>query len=174
MPTIKIVPFPGAPGPRGEQGPRGYQGDQGIQGNPGQDAAVPQEVSFTVNGGSLGAQPTFSSDPMFSGTYVKNGPKVEFQIQVDMDNITSFGTGQYFVDLPFAAKYAYQLRNGCIHDTSTGNQYSISGHVAAGAVQLSLWFTSGSGQDEIFDHNSPFTLAPDDSFHISGTYITAE
>lgn len=29
MPTVKIVPFPGAPGPRGEQGPRGYQGDQG-------------------------------------------------------------------------------------------------------------------------------------------------
>ena len=32
MPTIKIVPFPGAPGPRGTQGPRGYQGDQGIPG----------------------------------------------------------------------------------------------------------------------------------------------
>lgn len=32
MPTIKVVPFPGAPGPRGLQGPRGYQGDQGIQG----------------------------------------------------------------------------------------------------------------------------------------------
>lgn len=35
MPTIKIVPFPGAPGPRGTQGPRGYQGDQGIPGVPG-------------------------------------------------------------------------------------------------------------------------------------------
>jgi hypothetical protein len=32
MPTVKIVPFPGVPGPRGEagtQGPRGYQGDPG-------------------------------------------------------------------------------------------------------------------------------------------------
>lgn len=29
MPTIKIVPFPGAPGPVGPQGPRGYQGDPG-------------------------------------------------------------------------------------------------------------------------------------------------
>jgi hypothetical protein len=32
MPTIKVVPFPGAPGPRGEQGPRGYQGDPGLNG----------------------------------------------------------------------------------------------------------------------------------------------
>lgn len=30
MPTIKIVPFPGAPGPSGPQGPRGYQGDPGL------------------------------------------------------------------------------------------------------------------------------------------------
>jgi hypothetical protein len=32
MPTIKIIPFPGVPGPKGdtgEQGPRGYQGDPG-------------------------------------------------------------------------------------------------------------------------------------------------
>lgn len=35
MPTIKIVPFPGALGPTGPQGPRGYQGETGLTGNPG-------------------------------------------------------------------------------------------------------------------------------------------
>lgn len=37
MPTIKIVPMPGAAVP-GPQGPRGYQGDPGLPGIPGVDA----------------------------------------------------------------------------------------------------------------------------------------
>lgn len=289
MPTIKIVPFPGAPGPRGAQGPRGYQGDQGIQGLPGEpglnglegpqgeqgipgpqgqpgadgqtpdlssyagdilpsadntyvlgnsenrwksisvgdgtiyitDAALgteagitvdngvflidgiaqaqlpdlavtnltfvddsvqttayipgvsglPVENSFTVNGGSLGTMPTFNGAPLFSGSYVKTGPMVHFQIQVDMDNITSFGTGQYYVDLPFDAKYAYQVREGCLHDISASNQYAIGGHVAAGTSRLFLTYTGSNGQDEFFDHDSPVNLNVADNFHISGTYI---
>jgi len=35
-----------------------------------------------------------------------------------------------------------------------------------------LWFTSTSGQDELFDYNSPALLTVNDNFHISGTYIT--
>lgn len=308
MPTIKIVPFPGAPGPRGLQGPRGYQGDQGIpgiqgesglsglegpqgpQGEPGtngQDAlwnflgeysngadyspgdvvtynggtyyrigepnqgyapgteywttiaakgadantanfvfdgnnvttnenmgiavnGVPGritlsayegvdieasqnfglrfpdntvqttaytgqtaiETSFTVNGGTTATQPTFDGAPLFSGTYVKIGPQVHFQIQVDMDNITSFGTGQYYVDLPFDAKYGYQFKEGCLHDISASNQYAIGGHVAAGTNRLFLTYTGSNGQDEFFDHDSPVNLNAADNFHISGTYIS--
>lgn len=133
----------------------------------------PSEVSFTVNGGTLGTQPTFTGAPLFSGTYVKTGPLVHFQIQVDMDNITDFGTGQFYVDLPFPAKYGYQVKEGCLHDDSTGNQYAIGGHVFAGQSTLALTFTNSSGQDEAFDHNSPVTLAVADNFHISGTYISA-
>lgn len=134
--------------------------------------AEPAETAFIVNGGTLGTQPTFNGDPLFSGSYVKHGPMVHFQIQVDMDNITSFGTGQYFVDLPFPAKYGYQVKDGCLHDVSTGRQYAIGGHVYAGESRLSLSFTNSSGQDEVFDHNSPVGLAVEDNFHIAGTYIT--
>lgn len=134
--------------------------------------AEPDEISFVVNGGTTETQPTFSGDPLFSGTYVKHGPMVHFQIQVDMDNITSFGTGQYYVDLPFPVKYGYTVRDGCLHDASTGNQWSISGHVFAGDSRMTLWFTSGTGQDEVFDHNSPINLSAADNFHVSGTYIT--
>jgi hypothetical protein len=134
--------------------------------------ATPDETSFTVNGGSLGTMPTFTGAPLFSGSYVKTGPLVHFQIQVDMDNITNFGTGQYYVDLPFDAKYAYQVREGCLHDTSTDRQYAIGGHVAAGQSRLNLFFTDSNGQDQEFDHNSPVTLAIADNFHVSGTYIS--
>jgi len=130
-----------------------------------------QEASFTVSGGSLGTMPTFNGAPLFSGSYVKTGKLVHFQIQVDMDNITNFGTGQYYVDLPFDAKYAYQVREGCLHDASTDRQYAIGGHVAAGQSRLNLFFTDSNGQDQEFDHNSPITLAVADNFHVSGTYI---
>jgi hypothetical protein len=130
------------------------------------------ETSFTVNGGSLGTMPTFTGAPLFSGTYVKTGPLVHFQIQVDMDNITNFGTGQYYVDLPFPAKYGYQVREGCLHDISTDRQYAIGGHVFAGQSRLNLFFTDTNGQDQEFDHNSPVTLAIADNFHVSGTYIS--
>jgi hypothetical protein len=137
------------------------------------NAVVPAETAFTVNGGTLGTQPTFDGDPLFSGTYVINGPLVHFQIEVDMDNITNFGTGQYYVDLPFPAKYSYHFRDACLHDNSgTVRQYALSGHVYAGQSQVTLWFTSTSGQDELFDYNSPALLTVNDNFHISGTYIS--
>jgi hypothetical protein len=151
---------------------KGDTGENGANGADGEDAEAVSETSFTVNGGTTGTQPTFDGAPLFSGSYVKTGPMVHFQIQVDMDNITNFGTGQYYVDLPFDAKYAYQVREGCLHDTSTDRQYAIGGHVAAGQSRLNLFFTDSNGQDQEFDYNSPITLAVADNFHIAGTYIS--
>ena len=189
MSVIKIVPMPGPQGPggsgegpagpagptgpAGETGPQGPAGNDGADGADGQDAETVSETSFTVNGGTLGTQPTFTGAPLFSGKYVKTGPMLHFQIQVDMDNITNFGTGQYFVELPFAAKYGYQFKNGCLHDISTGRQYAIGGHVYPESNQLLLTFTNSSGQDEEFDHNSPVSLSTADNFHISGDYIVS-
>jgi len=135
-------------------------------------SATSIEQSFTVNGGTLGTQPTFDGAPLFSGTYVINGPMVHFQIQVDMDNILTFGDGQYVIDLPFPAKYGYQFKEGCLHDISSGKQYAIGGHVYAGQSQMALTFTNSAGQDDPFDYNSPVTLSTADNFHISGTYIS--
>lgn len=137
------------------------------------EQSTPVETLFAVNGGTTATQPTFDGAPLFSGSYVKTGPLVFFQIQVDMDNITNFGTGQYYVDLPFDSKYAILLRDGCLHDESTGNEWSISGHVAAGTNRLFLFYTAGTGQDEFFDYNSPITLNALDNFHVSGSYIAA-
>lgn len=137
----------------------------------------PVEETFTVQGGSLGTQPTFSGAPLFSGSYVKSGPMVHFQIQVDFTNITSFGTGQYYVDLPFASKHAYQVRAGCLHHTSTGRDYSIGGHVNEGSSRLVLNSSGISGQsvfDVPFTSTAPVTLTTADNFHISGTYITED
>jgi hypothetical protein len=133
------------------------------------------ESEFTVTGGTLGTQPTFTGAPLFSGSYVKIGNLVHFEIQVDMDNITDFGTGQYYVDLPFPAKYGYKFRQGCLHDISATRDYEVGGHVYAGESRLNL--TSMDTQSsKVFDipftYNHPITLTTADNFHISGTYIS--
>ena len=133
------------------------------------------EVSFTVAGGSAGTAPTFNGAPLFSGSYIKTGDLVHFQIQVDMDNITNFGTGQYYVDLPFPSKYGYKFREGCLHDISTGKDYEIGGHVLPGESRVTLTSTdtqSGTVFDIPFTSTAPVTLTTADNFHVSGTYIT--
>lgn len=159
----------------GPQGPEGAAGIQGPVGPTGSAASTPTETTFVVEGGTVGGtQPTFNGAPLFSGSYVKNGPLVSFQFKVLFSNIVSFGTGQYYMNLPFVSKYGYQFRNGCLHDTSNGDQWSISGHVAPGSNQMLLFYTAGSSKDEIFDHNSPVTLQTVDHFHIAGNYIDDE
>lgn len=136
------------------------------------------ETSFVVNGGTTGTQPTFDGDPLFSGSYIRMSSNlVHFQIQVDMDNITSFGTGQYYVDLPFPAKYGYKFREGCLHDISAGIDYAIGGHVSAGESRLMLTSTDAQGNSSFdipFVFNNPVTLNAADNFHISGSYIAEE
>jgi hypothetical protein len=135
----------------------------------------PVDYEFEVVGGSTGTQPTFTGDPLFSGSYVKIGSLVHFEIQVDFENITSFGTGQYYVDLAFPAKFNYQLTAGCLHDDNTGREYAITGHVAANASRLYLQSTDTQGGAVFnidFTSTAPITLTTADNFHISGTYIT--
>ena len=155
-------------------GPQGPQGVPGIQGPQGDPAPIPTEVVFAVQGGTTGPgaiQPTFDGAPLFLGSYVKTGTLVSFQIQVNFDNILTFGTGQYYMNLPFVSKYAYQFRSGALMDPVGDNQWSISGQVLAGSDQMKLFFSASSGKDEAFDYKSPKTLDTSNDFYISGAYI---
>ena len=132
------------------------------------------EQSYTVEGGTAGTQPTFDGDPLFSGHYVILGSTVYFDVQLHFDNILTFGTGQYYVTLPFASKYGKMFREGCLHDNDTGREYHISGHVDAGSDEVQLFTTDRAGNriyDFAFAYNEPITLTTADNFHISGTYI---
>ena len=137
----------------------------------------PSDTVYSVEGGTTGTQPTFSGTPLFSGSYAKTGVICHFRIDVDFDNITSFGTGQYYLTLPFQAKHNYQLSDGCLHDASTGREYPISGHVLANSNQLYLQSIDSQGNSAFnvdFTYNSPVTLATADNFHIAGNYMIIE
>ena len=141
------------------------------------DPVAPTEVSFNVLGGTNGTQPTFSGAPLFTGSYVRNGALVTFRIDVEFDNILTFGTGQYYLQLPFVSKHNYQFSDGCLHDISTGRNYPIMGHVFADSNQMFLESMDAQGNTVFnvdFTYNSPVTLNTADNFHIGGTYILEE
>lgn len=159
-------------------GPAAFQASPGSHRHDGSDSHKisgsdldTKHVDFVPGGGTLGGtQPTFNGAPLFTGSYNKIGRIVHFAIDVDMDNITSFGTGQYYMDLPFAARRNYLLSDGCLHDISTGDEYAILGHILAGSNRLTLLATASNGRQVPFEHNVPVTLSTADNFHIAGTY----
>lgn len=129
-------------------------------------------TEYQPSAGTSGTQPTWTGTPI-TGSFNRFGNMVHFSILVDFDTITSFGTGQYFVTLPYPARVAYQFRDGCLHDVSAGNEYHISGHVNADSDILQLNSSDKVGstiQDVDFTSTVPVTLTTADSFHISGTY----
>lgn len=132
-----------------------------------------EEGTWTIEGGTLSdPQPTFSGAPLFSGHYSVLGNLCHFAIDVDMDNILTFGTGQYYMKLPFASNHNIVLSDGCLHDASTGNQYAIIGHIVENSDIMHLFSIASNGQHTPFSDsdNSPIKLAVDDSFHIAGTF----
>jgi hypothetical protein len=132
---------------------------------------IGQETSYEVQGGTSGNQPQFNGDPLFDASYVKIGPLVYFRINVLMTNVTQFGSGQYYMTLPFDSKYTYLTESGHLHDGSTGKDYTLEGHVNAGSNILQLFYTASNGQQDEFTQSSPIILATNDVFHIAGTYI---
>ena len=161
-------------------GPAAFQASPGSHRHDGSDSNYIElknlqgvSISFEVAGGTTGTQPTFTGDPLFVGTYTRWGNMVHFQIDVDFDNITSFGTGQYYLDLPFNAEHAYQFADGCLHDISENRDYPIFGHVNAGEKRLFLKSLDAQGNTAYnvpFTSVLPITLSTADNFHIAGTY----
>ena len=129
------------------------------------------ETQYTVSGGTLGTQPTFDGSPLFAGSYTKTGTLVHFRVNVDMSNILTFGTCQYYVSIPFASEYDVYVRNGQLRHSS-GDMYSISGHAVAGSNQLKLYTTASNGKEVAFTYSSPVGLNSACDFHIFGSYFS--
>jgi hypothetical protein len=134
-------------------------------------ATTPVDTTYFAQAGTNGVQPTFNGQPLFTSSYVQTGDLVYFHVNVDMSNITSFGTGQYYITLPFNAKYDTIVSSGHLHDSSANDDYQLSGEVEAGSNVMWLYYIATNSQLAAFDYNSPKALDLNDFFHISGTYI---
>jgi hypothetical protein len=127
---------------------------------------------YQPSGGTSGTQPTWTGNPI-TGSFNRFGNMVHFNIFVDFDTITSFGTGRYFLTLPYPSLHEIKFADGCLHDPSTGREYQMRGSVLADSDVLQLSTTGISGQtvfDADFTSTAPVTLTTEDYFHIAGTY----
>ena len=115
---------------------------------------------------------TYTGTPA-TGSYVKLGNAVTVQIDVEFDNVTNFGTGQYYLTLPFNSIYHTDVYGGSIHKiVNQGiDHYSIKGHLGDGSNLFSIWSVNSASLDEPFDFNSPIGVDQADRFHMLFTYI---
>lgn len=126
-------------------------------------------IAYQPSGGTDGTQPT-ASGPFISGSFNRFGNMVHFNIQVDMDNITNFGTGHYYVTLPFEARVRYTFANGHLLDQSSNKTYNLVGECGPNSNVVKIYYIGSNGQMDKFEHNAPVTLTTADYFDISGTY----
>jgi len=112
---------------------------------------------------------TYSSNPA-TGSYIKIGKLVHFTININCATVTNFGTGQYSITLPFAPSVSYVFRDGQVYHTSGDQHYRILGEGISASNVMLLWY-GGTTNDLAFKYNTPTTLATNDVWYVSGTYI---
>ncbi len=127
-------------------------------------------TTYIVEGGTIGGTPPVFDPDDIIGSFNRIGNLVHFTINVDFDNVTDFGTGQYYVKLPYEARTDYVFSSGHLFDFSSSSAYLIVGVVEANSDILALNYSASNSQLEAFEHNAPKTLTTDDHFDISGTY----
>ena len=173
-PRGPIGPSGGEQGPAGPQGETGPQGPTGPTGPAGAAAVIPGKVSYQPTFGVVagsGDAPTWTSEPA-TGSYVKLGNLVFFNIEVSLATISDFGSGNYTLTLPFASDSEFTVRSGGIHrGGSNDNHYNLAGEMTAGSSVMELRYAYGT-QEYPFFHNSPYSLTTAGEFHISGVYTT--
>lgn len=126
-------------------------------------------TAYQPSGGTNGTQPVF--DPAnITGTFNRFGNMVHFEIAVDFTGISNFGTGRYFLTLPYPARIRYTFSTGHLDDFSQSKAYLMVGLIEADSDVLELYYLGSSGILEDFTSQAPKALAVEDSFDISGTY----
>jgi len=148
------------------------------------DSSIPSNQIATIGDIANTVSDVTSYNPVWSGTglafsgtpavgaYVKVGSVVTVQIDVEFDNVSNFGTGQYSLTLPFDSRYHTDVYGGSVHNVGgTTDHHSLKGHLETNSSTMTIWSLKSSAQDEPFDHNSPIVLTTADKFHMSFTYI---
>jgi hypothetical protein len=107
-----------------------------------------------------------------TGNYIQLGKLIHFNIQVSLNNVTNFGTGQYHLTLPIASAYHYAFRDGGIHHPAQQYHFQVMADAEPNSTDLELYYTASNGLDGGFDHNSPHALEIGDFFYVTGTYIS--
>ena len=168
----------GATGPKGD---KGDTGDTGPAGTSGLETWTRYSPTFTATG--LAFTGSGATYPTYNSYYVKAGKLVSFVIQVDLNTVTNFGTGQYKLQLPFTPAVGFNHFPGWCWadpnvDPDTGTGHTIINADTAGITNvLDLHYLKSAGganspiREGIFNHDTPVTLTTISKIYVNGTYI---
>jgi hypothetical protein len=129
---------------------------------------------------------TNSTYPTYNSYYAKNGHVVSFWIEIDLDTVTNFGTGQYITELPFmpisgAMNHfqAWALVDPTQNPDNAGHIVLQADHMA-NTKDLDLHYLKQSGganspiMEAMLKQGSPVTLTTATTIYVNGTYLTSE
>jgi hypothetical protein len=127
------------------------------------------QLSYTPTWSGTGL--AFTGTPA-TGTYIRVGKMVFYNIQVACTNVTNFGTGQYSITLPTGLAPATSFQHlGGLHKGA--NHYTLLADLGASSTSITLYHPTANGSQDIFSHNKPTTLTTSVTWYVSGTYFIA-
>jgi hypothetical protein len=144
--------------------------------------AVRWTPSFTATG--LTFTGTGVTHPAYNSYYVKKGQLVSFWIAVDCSTVTSFGTGQLNLELPFPPLSGTMNHfAGWVFVDETANP-DLAGHIIVNADHLpntqilDLHYikqvpgANSPVMEAMLRQGSPVTLTTNTNIYVNGTYIS--
>jgi hypothetical protein len=140
------------------------------------------EIADSLYGTTVSNQPTTMQSANNNMTYTGNPVLIEVQrigkmitanALITFTNVTNFGTGQYYFNLPAGIpNRAHDLvASGFVQDG--GTIYTCFGTLAATANRMYLWVPTSNGGSDALDHNTPAVLDTTSTINITGVALLA-
>ena len=133
--------------------------------------------STTINTFNTTIQST-NNNMVYTGTpcdieIQRIGKMITANATITCTNISNFGTGQIFIDMPVGIPTrSHDLAAGG-YLVDGGTTYTIFGTLGASANKMYLWHPTSNGGSDILDHNSPAVLDTSSVINITGVALLA-
>lgn len=126
-------------------------------------------ISYTPTWSGTGL--AFTGTPA-TGTYIRVGKMIFYNIQVACTTVTNFGTGQYSITLPAGLAPATSFQHlGGLHKST--DHYTLLADLGAASTSITLYHPAANGSQDIFSYNKPTVLTTAVTWYISGSYFIA-
>lgn len=101
------------------------------------------------------------------------GKMITANATITCTNITNFGTGQIYIDMPGAIPTRSHDLSAGGYLVDGGTTYTIFGTLGATANKMYLWHPTSNGGSDILDYNSPAVLDATSVLNITGVALLA-
>lgn len=134
-------------------------------------------LSTTINNFTTTIQST-NNNMVYTGTpcdieVQRIGKMITANATITCTNITNFGTGQIYFDMPAGIPTRSHDLAASGYLVDGGTTYTIFGTLGATANKMYLWHPTSNGGSDILDYNSPAVLDTTSVINITGVALLA-